>query len=572
MQFGGTKYISGEVPWDSTTNSNRLQLTAYPFTNVESGSIYSLQGTYQGAGANIQITDGTFTTLDELDMTFDVPSEMIGQINPSFILMFEDPEENRDYFVYDVAGLTLEPAPAPFELVAYDAEGVQFTKAQLYSSEGTITGPTGGGGTDYYINYPNFNFNFNSNYPFVNNQYYMAIKANLPFKITLNNVEYNFDVLVNFGGGNSKLISSDISNKIGYYWLNNQSNGSSVQIGSIVLKDTVKNQQKTLYIYFNTASYQSDTRQDNPGEIRYLQEGSYNSLPITDYFTRDNAANIVSKNVNGNNYFFVKISNPENVSTEIPAIFSDVTNDITGTTLLSTDKVYRGDFKELTVFYTDIYLGGTSVYKSKNYSISNFGLTFSNTPLYANDLNSRNIGIEPLSSSDKAIGTTNDPNRTLGSYTDISFTAIDPSTATVTTVDNVKNINISLTGTLNKFTSGANSVTNINYEHCYKPWPMSYSGPDNRNYFNLDANYYFLIIKLTDNWKYSRMKIKYYFSDGTNYISNYFEFQTTPNGEALFAFPCTDTKYPIALETTIDDASVPTVKYNFDWTNITFAT
>lgn len=113
MQFGNTKTISGQVPWDTTTSSNVMQLTAYPFFNVESGSTYSLEGTYNGAGSNIQIVDGTFTTLDELDLTFSVPSELIGQTGASFILMFEDTEQNRDYFVYNVTGLTLEDEPTP---------------------------------------------------------------------------------------------------------------------------------------------------------------------------------------------------------------------------------------------------------------------------------------------------------------------------------------------------------------------------------------------------------------------------------------------------------------------------
>lgn len=139
MQFGGTKYISGQVPWDSTTNSNRMQLTAYPFTDVPSGSTYSLQGTYQGAGANIQILDGTFTTLDELDMTFSVPSEMIGQTGASFILMFEDPDSNRDYFVYDVTGLTLAPDPTPRVNVTSGTTGVTVTPA-TYSANKTATG------------------------------------------------------------------------------------------------------------------------------------------------------------------------------------------------------------------------------------------------------------------------------------------------------------------------------------------------------------------------------------------------------------------------------------------------
>lgn len=398
----------------------------------------------------------------------------------------------------------------------------------------------------------------------------MGLKIRLPFKFTLDNVEYNFDELISMGAINSSLISLDKPNCIGYFNLNG-TYSSSLQISSVKLKDNVKNREVSFYVYFNTPTYQADSRQNNPGNIEYLQEGSYNNLPIIDYYIKDNAWNIVSKNVNGNNYFFVKVSNPENIPTEIPAIFTDVTTDITGTTLLSTDKVYRGDFKELTVAYTYIYIGGTALYKIKQFNFSNFGVNFSNTPLYTNGLNSRNIGIEPLSSSDKAIGT-NRTERTLGSYTDISFTAVDPSTVTPTIVDEVKNINISLTGTLNKFTDSANSVSNVNYDHCYKPWPMSYSGPDNRNSFSLDPNYYFLIIKLTNNWKFNQLKIKYYFSDGTNFVSNSFDFQTTPNGEALIALPCTDTKYPIALETTITDSSVPIVKYNFDWTNVTFAT
>ena len=113
MQFGNNKTISGQVPWDSTTNTNRMQLTAYPFFNVPSGTTYSLEGTYNGSSGNIQITDGTFSSLDEVSMTFSVPSEMIGQTGATFILMFEDPDTNRDYFAYDVTGLTLAPDPTP---------------------------------------------------------------------------------------------------------------------------------------------------------------------------------------------------------------------------------------------------------------------------------------------------------------------------------------------------------------------------------------------------------------------------------------------------------------------------
>lgn len=139
MQFGNTKTISGQVPWDSTTSSNRMQLTAYPFFDVESGTTYSLEGTYNGAGANIQITDGTFTTLDELDMTFSVPSEMIGQTGATFILMFEDPDNNRDYFTYDVTGLTLAPDPTPRINVTSDTTGVTITPA-TYNTSKTATG------------------------------------------------------------------------------------------------------------------------------------------------------------------------------------------------------------------------------------------------------------------------------------------------------------------------------------------------------------------------------------------------------------------------------------------------
>lgn len=139
MQFGNTKTISGQVPWDSTTSTNVMQLTAYPFFDVPSGTTYSLEGTYEGAGANIQITDGTFSTLDELDMTFSVPSEMIGQTNATFILMFEDPDSNRDYFTYDVTGLTLAPDPRPKVNITSDTQGITISPS-TYATSKTATG------------------------------------------------------------------------------------------------------------------------------------------------------------------------------------------------------------------------------------------------------------------------------------------------------------------------------------------------------------------------------------------------------------------------------------------------
>ena len=139
MQFGNTKTISGQVPWDSTTSSNVMQLTAYPFFDVPSGTTYSLEGTYNGVGANIQITDGTFSTLDELDLTFSVPSEMIGQTGATFILMFEDPDNNRDYFTYDVTGLTLAPDPRPRVNITSDTTNVTISPS-TYATSKTATG------------------------------------------------------------------------------------------------------------------------------------------------------------------------------------------------------------------------------------------------------------------------------------------------------------------------------------------------------------------------------------------------------------------------------------------------
>lgn len=139
MQFGNTKTISGQVPWDSTTSSNVMQLTAYPFFDVPSGTTYSLEGTYNGVGANIQITDGTFSTLDELDLTFSVPSEMIGQTGATFILMFEDPDNNRDYFTYDVTGLTLAPDPTPRVNITSDTTNVTISPS-TYATSKTATG------------------------------------------------------------------------------------------------------------------------------------------------------------------------------------------------------------------------------------------------------------------------------------------------------------------------------------------------------------------------------------------------------------------------------------------------
>lgn len=143
MQFGNTKTISGQVPWDTTTSSNVMQLTAYPFFNVESGSTYSLEGTYNGAGSNIQIVDGTFTTLDELDLTFSVPSELIGQTGASFILMFEDTEQNRDYFVYNVTGLTLEADPRYKFAINNTTTGVTFVPNNTLQLNGATTVATG---------------------------------------------------------------------------------------------------------------------------------------------------------------------------------------------------------------------------------------------------------------------------------------------------------------------------------------------------------------------------------------------------------------------------------------------
>lgn len=187
---------------------------------------------------------------------------------------------------------------------------------------------------------------------------------------------------------------------------------------------------------------------------------------------------------------------------------------------------------------------------------------------YANGLTARNIGVSPLSSTVKAAGFEN--------YCDLTFTPIDPATATVVNDE----VNVSVNGTIkSKSGTSALGASLTDYQPMYKNWPNSYGAFDKRNDMYMDANKYFFIIEVDNGLallnNFNDWQCKGFTSTQTTFTQlKAPEVLNTTTKKTLWAIPIESGMTSVSIKCIPTSQTTPMteVTYNFDLTNVTYGT
>lgn len=144
LQFGESKTITGQVPWNTTDNANIFNISMRPFEMVAPGTPWSI------ASNGVELAEGTFSTITPdsgspysfTGAKLTVTQEIISAQNPYLVVTVrpdaEDPTKNF-YSSMNIGALTLAPDPRPKVNITSNTTNVTISPS-TYATSKTATG------------------------------------------------------------------------------------------------------------------------------------------------------------------------------------------------------------------------------------------------------------------------------------------------------------------------------------------------------------------------------------------------------------------------------------------------
>lgn len=591
LQFGESKTLSGIVPYDTTTSSNHFRLKYRTFIPIPAGSQISVShfGTELGSSTFSTVTPQEGEPYSEATVDITITQDILDSQSPGLsTLIVPDTGEvlDRFYCSLGVENLTLEAAP--LEALWYNLTGSKTYNDVTYTNEDLITGGT--------ITRDN-----NSNVHRLNNMHFKWHPEFLDdiwdtngygVILTTNNSAYAEYYSRAIPLTELRFSDNVVTEKNEWYTLPHsylvkwpQNGAISAVHWNALDGSTTKSGQGPIYPTPGI-TYESDPRNTVPATVTYLQEGSYNNIPITSYFTASSLtsnSSVTLYNQSGY-YVFLKIATSESdlsirfkqmsVNNLNPISYTDVTSDITGVTLGNNDIILKLDISTLNIRSSNTGITLQLAKQGFKPALNAFELQNSvyNLSTYTNGLTGRNIGISPLSSTVKSAG--------FEDYCDITFTPIDPATATVVNDE----ITVSVSGTLKKkSTLTYLSAPSTDYIPMYKNYTNTglNIAENISQRMNIDAKYYYIIFEAENiipvnsgTWKCSGVSSGNESSPPVTDAELYYPMIINGTShKAIWAIHIPENQTSVSIHCIPTNKNEFTeVTYTFDLTNVTYGT
>ena len=580
LQFGESKQLSGIVPYDTTTSSNHFRLKYRTFIPIPAGSQISVShfGTELGASTFNTVTPQEGEPYSEAEVEITITQEILDSQSPSLsTLIAPDTGEvlDRFYCSLGVDDITLEAAPYnPETDPFFELTGVTYND-HTYSVSDFVSGGTLTRGynrsqnnlvlTGATIKYCKLDATAEQNY-------YLAFTSRVGAEAEHQGSYYEFADLS---------LSGPINNPPSPHTLPqtflvkvNKNTGNISGTGRIEVSPG-SYQTKSPKIYFQNCTWETDPRPQFTASLKKPpSDATYNGNPITDYWKPASASEtnwtIQYKYNNGYYGFVWLVLSESGVSDNIASYvdYVDVTSDMSFTGLGANDRVYMYDITSLKVsndgnlpitFTKPDYLNAYASWLSeKSQSL----------PAYANGLTPRNMTISPLSSTVKAAG--------FSDYCNVTFTPIDPATATV--VNNEVTVSVSgyLTSHSNSSTLGSDLTS---YQPMYKNWPNSYGSTDKRNDIFFDIGKYFLVFEISNAFitidNFAHWKCKGFTSSQSSFANMEVpQYMNSTSKSTIWAIPIESGMTSVSIQCipSSNSTAFTPVTYTFDLTNVTYGT
>ena len=145
LQFGESKTITGQVPWNTTDNANTFNISMRPFEMVAPGTPWSI------AFDGVEIAEGEFSTITPAGgkpsysfagAKLPITQEMISDQSPYLVVTVRSygPDPMGSFYSsMNIGALTLAPDPRPKVNITSDTQGITISPS-TYATSKTATG------------------------------------------------------------------------------------------------------------------------------------------------------------------------------------------------------------------------------------------------------------------------------------------------------------------------------------------------------------------------------------------------------------------------------------------------
>lgn len=572
----GTLYtLTGSVQWSTTYNDNRISYTGNFNKNTSGGtSIEISYGTGSGKVVLLSDTAQTAGDIDAYDGWIIVDNAAI-TAGTWYITIYDSDDNVLLNQMVDASALTLAPAPYnPQTDPFFELTGVTYND-HTYSVSDFISGGTltrGYNGSQNNLLLTGATIKYCGIDPSADQNYYLAFTSRVGAEAEHQGSYYEFTEL----SLNNPINNPPSPHTIPQTFLVkvNRLTGNINGSGKIVISPGT-GQTKTPKIYFQNCTWEADPRPSFTASLKKPpSDATYNGNPITDYWTPATASTgdwTIEYKYNNGYYGFAWLALSESGISDNMANYVDyvdVTSSMSFTGLGANDRVYMYDITSLKASS----INALSITFTKpgypNKTASWLSERDQSLPAYANGLTPRNMAIKPISATVRAEG--------FSDYCNITFTPIDPATATVVNDEVTVSVSGYLASNTNQRTLGSNLT---NYQPMYKNWPNNYSQSDSRNDISFDSGKYFLIFEVSnafvtiDHSPY--WKCKGFTSSQTSFTTMKVpQYMNSTSKSTIWAIPIESgmTSVSIQCVPTSNSTAFTPVTYTFDLTNVTYGT